>query len=637
MTHYTPGLLVAKQRVIDSFHEAIILIDSKGTLLKLNESAKALLKVNDVNGQSIEKYINFERANRSSNKVLLKSQNKWLDINVIELNRDLFFIILRGLSLTHSSKSVQQSIDTILQSSNEGMLMYDQNNLIDCDDTVASMFNYDKEQLLKKHLEDIFQKEREYLYGIKSNGEKFPVEIIGSSDIRKDDVTVVLVKDISARIEYEQQIEKLAYYSELTDLPNKNYFLLKLKKEVNKAKITNDRIAVFYIDLKYFKALNETLGHNFGDKLLKACGERLQYIVKDEKNLVAHVHGDEFLMMQQNIENNDDVDKLARTLINAFEQPIIIDNREVHISISIGISMYPTDSVSPHELIKHAHSAMYLVNEKDNNNYYRFNKSISERFKKRLLLEEDLRHALKRNEFELYYQPQVSLHDSKVIGVEALIRWVHPKKGIISPLSFIPFAEETGLIMKIDHWVIIEACKQSVQWIEDGYEAVQISVNVSAKQFLKNGFVEFLEDVIVKTKANPNHLELEITESMAMTNEETVLKIVQDIRKLGVSVVIDDFGTGYSSLKYLSLYPINKLKIDKMFIQNTQKENEMIVKSIIHLSHALNMKVVAEGVETEEQKKFLKGLNCDQVQGYYFSKPLSSKYVVKFFNKQAIS
>lgn len=633
MTNYTPGSLVASQQMIDSFIEPIVLINARGTLLKANKEAKKLLEIDELHNELIETYLNFDLSNNIQNKVLLRSKNKYIRLKVIELNEDLYFLIMLDDLIKRPKNIVKKQIERWLNISDSGMLMYDTNGIIDCNDCFLSMFNYEKNSLKKLHLDDLFVNDKETMYGIKENGIKFPVELIYSSKC-EEDITVVLIRDISTRTDYEKQIEKLAYYSELTELPNKNLFILKLKEAIEKAAEMDYQIAVFYVDLNYFKAINETLGYNFGDKLLRACGRRLQKVVQGMPSFVSHIHGDEFLIMQTNIMCDEDIDRLGEQLIHSFEKPIIINDHHIYISISVGISVYPTDSTHPHKLIKHAHSAMYVINEKNRDRYFRFNESITKRFQKRLMIEEGLRNALEYQEFELYYQPQVCIKKNKVIGVEALIRWNHPEKGMISPLDFIPFAEKTGLIIDIDRWVIYKACKQSVKWEQLGYTPITISVNISAKQFFKRGFVQFLKQTIKETNVNPANLELEITESVAMTREQLIIGVMQDIRDLGVSVAIDDFGTGYSSLKHLSLYPINKLKIDKMFVQNLQNENKKIVKSIVHLSHALNMKVVAEGVETEQQKYFLKKLNCDQLQGYYYSKPLPETKIVQFFTKQ---
>lgn len=275
-------------------------------------------------------------------------------------------------------------------------------------------------------------------------------------------------------------------------------------------------------------------------------------------------------------------------------------------------------------------SAMYVIKERHRNYYNLFYSSISENFKLMLTMEAELRRALKEGQFELHYQPQINLLTNEVVGLEALIRWNHPEKGFISPSEFIPLAEKTGLIIDIGDWVLSEACRQNKEWQDKGYKPITVSVNLSAKQFYQRNLVEKIHDILDETGLEPSYLELEITERMAMSNEEEILETLHALRRLGVLVSIDDFGTGYSSFKYLSVFPITKLKIDRMFLDEQKKENQAIVKSIIHMSHSLNMKVIAEGVETREQLDFLTSERCDEMQGYLFSRPLPPKQLTPF-------
>src|SRR5699024_10291259 len=300
-------------------------------------------------------------------------------------------------------------------------------------------------------------------------------------------------------------------------------------------------------------------------------------------------------------------------------------------SISIGISIYPENGKSANDLIKHADSAMYVIKERHGSNYNIFEPSISENFKAMLTMESELRKALKEGQFELHYQPQKCLSSNKIVGMEALLRWKHPINGIIPPGEFIGLAEKTGLIIDIGGWVLREACRQDKAWQDKGFQPIIVSVNLSARQFYQRGLVDKIKKILNETGLDPEYLELEITETMAMTNEESILETMRRLRKLGVTVSIDDFGTGYSSFKYLSIFPVTKLKIDKMFINENRKQNQAIVKSIIHMSHSLNMKVIAEGVETVDQLRFLTEQKCDEMQGFYFSKPLPPEKMTKLF------
>lgn len=363
------------------------------------------------------------------------------------------------------------------------------------------------------------------------------------------------------------------------------------------------------------------------------CGEKLKSFLQTD-TFIARMSGDEFLILQKHTKSKEVATKIAKELISEFEKPIKIEGYELFISVSIGISIFPENGQTANDLIKHADSAMYVIKERHQNNYKLFDSSISENFKTMLTIESELRKALPQGQFELHYQPQKNLGSGKIIGFEALLRWNHPVNGYIPPDDFIPLAEKTGLIIEIGDWVLKEACKQNKAWQDKGYEPIIVGVNLSAKQFHQKGLVENIESILALTGLDPCYLELEITESMAMSNEDYIIDTMERLRRLGVLVSIDDFGTGYSSLKYLSIFPVTKLKIDKMFMDENQKQNKAIVKSIIHMSHSLNMKVIAEGVETIEQLAFLENENCDEVQGYYYSKPLPPAQLTKFFQVQ---
>ncbi|GAA0446768.1 hypothetical protein GCM10008934_39090 [Virgibacillus salarius] len=379
-------------------------------------------------------------------------------------------------------------------------------------------------------------------------------------------------------------------------------------------------MAIYSFDLDYIKELNDTLGYSVGDKLIKASGERLKGFI-EANTFIARLSGDMFLVLQYGIDTKASINKFAERLIHCFQDPVKINDCEIYTSISIGISLFPQNGLTADDLIKHANSALLSIKDTYRNCYKLFETSISEKFKSLLTMENQLRKAIIGGQFELYYQPQVDFTSSRIIGVEALLRWRHPEKGYISPRDFISIAEKTGIIIDIGEWVLHEACRQNKKWQDEGLTPIVVSVNLSAVQLHQKGFVGKIKKILNETNLDAKYLELEITESMAMKNEQSILDILQELRSEGILVAIDDFGTGYSSLKSLSLFPITKLKIDKMFM-NKQDENRLIVKSIIQLSHSLNMKVIAEGVETKEQFTFLQQEKCDEMQGYFFSRPV---------------
>ena len=464
-----------------------------------------------------------------------------------------------------------------------------------------------------------------YSVGIKKDNSTFPVQYTVMKF--KDEFEFVILKDISVGVQDNKELSLLNYYDELTGLPNKSMFLQVLNDKIIKSKM----FAVYYVDLDYFKSINHALGHEFGNKLLKSCAQRFIQFMKENNGFVARISGDEFVFLQDNIESKEQSLLFARTLSNYFKQPIMIDTYEFVVSIRIGISVFPLDGQAGLELINQAQSAMYVTkNEEGGLRINLFDSSISKNLRSQLTLESDLRRALAEEQFELFYQPQVSLKTKEVVGFEALIRWKHPTKGYIKPLDFIPFAEKSGLIIDIGKWVIDEACDQLRKWKDKGYDPVKVSINTSAKQVHQTNFVHHIESSLIRSSIDPSLLEIELTESVAMTNEEYILEMVKRIKSLGLSIAVDDFGTGYSSLKYLSLFPFNKLKIDRMFMNQKYEHNKTIVKSIINLSHSLDMSVTAEGVETEEHISLLEKFNCDHIQGYYISKPLPASEIEKF-------
>lgn len=640
MVHFT-GLI--HHQLLHHLHEAILIIHENGSVLDGNDSAYTLLDLEKGKKMQIDDYLDFSLLQEADEThLLMELQNefdKLLEVKSIRFER-VYCLILSPLSLKDKTADIKAYMNRLAYASAEGMLMYDETKIIDCDQTFASMFGYGIEEIKGLHFTELLDQKSAYqltqvihqhseklyeLTAIKKNGETFYIEIIehpynhGSSIIR-----VAIVKDISDRIKNEKRIEYMAYYDELTDLPNRNFFNHVLTDAIEQAKQGQECIAVYFIDLNYFKEINDTLGYTFGDKVLKACGDRFKALLQTD-TFIARMSGDEFLILQRDANGKEDAAKLAEDLIVEFEKPFKIDGYEIFTSISIGISFFPENGETANDLIKHADSAMYVIKERHHNNYKLFDPSISEDFKTMLMMESEMRKALRENRFELYYQPQKDLRTGRIVGFEALLRWRHPTKGYISPAEFIPLAEKTSLIIEIGDWVLEEACRQNKRWQKQGFEPVIVSVNLSPRQFNQKHLVEKVEDVLQKTGLDPSYLELEITESMAMSNEEFILEMLHRLRDLGVLVSIDDFGTGYSSLKYLSMFPVTKLKIDKMFMDENREQNQAIVKSIIRLSHSLDMKVIAEGVETIDQLTFLEEEECDEMQGFYLSKPLPPK------------
>jgi diguanylate cyclase len=429
------------------------------------------------------------------------------------------------------------------------------------------------------------------------------------------------LKKKNAEIEYQ------ANYDFLTGLPNRRLFN-KMSSDLMRLNCKKT-MAFLFLDLDRFKLINDMFGHSAGDYILKAVTERIGSILK-EGETISRKGGDEFLLLLTNTSYEQTKNK-AQLILEELEKPFIYEGNELFITCSIGISLYPTDAEDTDSLVKNADIALYRAKDQGKNNYQFYTPQMNEAIQRRALLEKGMRRALERNEFTLHYQPQINLHNGMLIGNEALIRWINPELGMISPLEFIPLAEETGLIVEIGEWVLRTACKQNKEWQDAGAPEMRVSVNLSLRQFQQENLVDLVTEVLRETGLKPQYLELEITESIAMYNEEYVIAKLKALKKLGVRIAIDDFGTGYSSLSYLKKFPIHTLKIDKSFVKDITVDSDdgKIVTAIIAMAHNLRLNVIAEGIETDEQLQFLQQQKCNEAQGYLFSRPLS----VEDFNK----
>ncbi|WP_068546450.1 EAL domain-containing protein [Thalassotalea crassostreae] len=437
--------------------------------------------------------------------------------------------------------------------------------------------------------------------------------------------------------ESQDRLKYLAYYDSLTGLPNRQNFNEHLERFLLLANRGEYHVGVLFIDLDRFKRINDTLGHNFGDKVLKKIAKILDSNIRNcdliarspdqiPETKVARLGGDEFTVFLSRVDSIDDIAQVAQRIIEEVSEPIMIEQYEVSVTPSIGISVYPNDGHTVTNLMKNADVAMYHAKEQGRSCFKFYSDSLNSRAKERLHLEQALRGAIENDEFELYYQPQMDTRDSSIAGVEALIRWNNPKLGIVSPAEFIPVAEETGMIIKIGEWVLRQACFQAKQWLDKGFSDFQMSINLSAVQFKRGTLVGLIQSVLKNTGLPPQMLKLEITESAVMTDVEENIVRLQQIKTLGVGIAVDDFGTGYSSLSYLKKFPIDTLKIDRSFIADINRNNDIaIVKAILALAESLGLDVVAEGVENQEQLRILNENNCFYIQGYLFSKPLDAQ------------
>jgi diguanylate cyclase (GGDEF)-like protein/PAS domain S-box-containing protein len=431
------------------------------------------------------------------------------------------------------------------------------------------------------------------------------------------------IEDITDRRIAEERVQFLAYYDALTGLPNRILLQDRINTALASARRRKERAAVLFLDLDRFKIINDSLGHSTGDLLLQEVASRLKGWAR-EQDTVARVGGDEFVVLLTSMGQESDAAVAAQRIIKTLGVEYSIRGQSLSITASIGISTFPQNGIDGETLIKHADTAMYCAKQKGPNNVQFFTEDLNSQMVERLSIESGLRLALDRQEFFLVYQPQMDMATGKIVGCEALLRWKHPVLGLVPPDKFIRIAENSGLIVPIGEWVLRTACSQARRWQDEGLPAVRIAVNVSAVQFRQDGFRDLIRDVLHETGLAPEYLELELTESLLLTNADVVFSVLQELKEMGLNLAIDDFGTGYSSLSYLKQFRVNKLKIDRSFIRDiaVDSDDAAITTAIISMAKSLNLKVIAEGVETEEQMSFLRLHQCDEIQGYYFSKPL---------------
>ncbi|QRG69653.1 EAL domain-containing protein [Brevibacillus choshinensis] len=443
----------------------------------------------------------------------------------------------------------------------------------------------------------------------------------------------IIARDVTIQKQDEAKINYLAFHDALTGLPNRRFVEEKLDLLIEEARRASFMVYVMFLDLDRFKLVNDSLGHDYGDLLLKEAAIRLSNCIGD-RGTVSRLGGDEFMVIMADV-TQEWVVKVADSLNRTIEQPFLINGHELYITTSIGISRYPMDGEDRHDLMKTADTAMYSAKERGKNSYHMFAPDLQKITSDKMFIQNELNRALALGELTLYYQPQVNAKDGAIVGMEALIRWNHPERGLVSPDQFIAVAEETGLIVPIGEWVLRTACQQNKEWQNQGLPPIRVAVNLSARQFLKKDFTQMVASTLEATGLSPQYLELEITES-TMIDVHRASNTLAELKQLGVHIAIDDFGTGYSSLSYLKEFPLNRLKIDRSFVRDMKKSpgNRAIVSTIISMAHNLELNVIAEGVETDDELAFLQENLCEEVQGYLFSRPLPRDEVTTFMEEQ---
>lgn len=464
---------------------------------------------------------------------------------------------------------------------------------------------------------------------VRKDGSTFPVYLMSDAVTDADGRVLFVVttcKDITERKRNEEVITNLAFYDALTCLPNRSLFDDRLSQEVAKARRHEQLLAVMFLDLDGFKIINDTFGHSVGDLFLQMVAKRLQERVR-EGDTISRLAGDEFLVLFPDISHIEVASVIAKKILERLSEVFVIDGKEIYITGSIGISTFPKNGADAKQLVKTADAAMYFAKEQGRNSYEFYTPAIDNRAIEKMKMERNLRKALQQDEFILHYQPQVDLISGKVIGAEVLVRWQSQGHGLLPPGSFIPLAEETGLIQPIGEWLLRSACAQNRAWRSAGLPPVVLSLNISHQQLKQKKFVKTLANILKDTDMDPKYLEFEFTEKVVMQDSDLALSILNELKGMGIRIAIDDFGTGYSSLSYLKFLPLSRVKLDQSVVNSiaVNPNDECISKAIIAMSHSMDLKVIAEGVENIDQLEFLRAHKCDQAQGFLFGKPSPAK------------
>ena len=654
-----------------------------GQVTFMNKNITDILELSSQNNFKDLNFYNFydpEISQRIRNEILPKvfDQGQWVgELNIIS-KRNLAIptvhniILLREektniyslgwliIDMTASIKAEEhiQKLSLAVEQSPGAILIIDAKGVIEyVNPKFVEITGYTKDEMLRKNLKSLVpaaesRELHEQMWAAirsrttwrgemchrKKNGE-FYWENCTLSPIKnpQDEITHFLVvkEDITVRKEYEKKLLQQAYYDDLTGLPNRVLALDRITQALNRAKRENNLFVVMFIDLDEFKKVNDTLGHPVGDILIQQAAKRLQNVIRTT-DTVARLGGDEFLLILPGLKDDKYATYIARRLLDTFAKPFTLEGKEVYISASIGITVYPHDGTDPDVLLKNSDVAMYKAKEDSHNTFRYFKQEMNVKALYRINLEGELRRAIKEKQLFLEYQPIIDLNTNKILSAEALVRWNHPKQGIVEPDQFIPLAEDTELIIPLGDWVFHEACTQLKRWHAELDQDLTMSVNISVQQFRKTLYVESLLGALDEINLLPNYVQLEVTESLLIQNNPKILLSLKALNKMGMRLAIDDFGTGYSSLHYLKNFFFHTLKIDKSFIQGIaekQGKNDQAVlsKAIISMAHSLGLKIVAEGIETEPQLLFLKENRCDLGQGFLFSKPLGSEKFVEFY------
>lgn len=679
--------LQQQHQIIDHIHDSVIAMDLGGYITNWNKGAEALFGYTAE--EAIGKNILFLYADeneedsllhemflgqQSSREIVVKRRKKSGEVFWASLSLSLFTdrdgnpegLIGYLLDITERLKSDEQLRlqAAIFENSGEGIVVADaENRIVSVNKAFSKITGYGAQEVMGKtpeFLRSNFHDARFYddmrraiasaghwageVWSRHKDGEQYPIWL-STSLIRNKDGQVThyfsVFSDITERKKAEEKIHQLAHFDGLTGLPNRAMLHNLLRHAITEAQRNQSYGVVLFIDLNRFKQINDYLGPTLGDQLLAKVAQLIRGCLRAE-DVVARLGGDEFVAALFDIGQREDGSLVAEKILKALSAPIHLDEgHEVQISASIGISVYPEDGDDPETLIQHADVAMSRIKQGDGQinsdvrgSHLFFSREMNLRVRERLRLERNLGLALERGELLLYFQPQQDLHSGEMVGAEVLLRWQHPKMGMVSPAQFIPVAEETGLIIPIGDWILETVCRKNKEWQEQGLPIVKLAVNISARQF-RPALSRQVEDILERNRLAPKHLELEITESMVMRHAEGMVDLMSSFRNLGVDIALDDFGTGYSSLNYLKRFPLDKLKIDQSFVRGLPGDagDSAIARAVIGLAKNLDLRVIAEGVETVEQRQFLQDAGCDEIQGYYYSRPLPEDDFLRFLRQ----
>ena len=578
-------------------------------------------------------------------------------------NREVGILLDMDITELKDAEQKQKEQAQILEQIHDSVVSTDLHGVVTHWNHGAEMMHgYTKEEMIGKNIDILYPKEdlelskwmvAEVLSNESHNDEirkvnkkgKLIYTDVSLSLLKNEEGEVIGVTRYSQDITHKKEIERAlkkqtellnfqAYYDDLTKLPNRALFNDRLEQAIINAKRTNEEFALLFMDLDNFKQINDTLGHQYGDEVLKIIAKRVKACTR-KQDTISRLGGDEFTILIHGLKTSNSVKNVAQKIIDTVKSSIMIDEHELYISASIGISLYPGDSIFKSDLLKYADSAMYKAKEEGKDNYRFYASDMTTLAFEKVLMETNLRNAVKLKELEVYYQPQIDMRDDSIIGLEALVRWVHPGMGMVFPDKFIPLAEETGIIAEIDSYVMKQAMIDMAQWHKEGLNPGILALNVSMTQLANNQLVTSLKENVATTGFDLNHLEMEITESSMMKDPMQSIEQLNTLNNMGIEIAIDDFGTGYSSLAYLKRLPVDKLKIDRSFIHDVPHEEEdcTITKAVIALARSLRLKVIAEGVETEEQKAFLLANGCFKAQGFYYSKALSKEEITQYLKQ----